>query len=110
MNKIGIRATENGSIAFDLPDAKVTIEMQIEDAVQFAASIGEVCCIAAAQKGMALIIDQSGQPRLVHESILSAIESGVDVVLGGEVMRAAGRVIDGEDAPATVAEPQPPAG
>jgi len=84
---IGIRATDNGSIAFDLPDAKVTIEMQIEEAVQFAVRIGEVAQIAAAQKGMALIIDQGGEPKLVHESVLKAIEDGMDVVLGGEVIR-----------------------
>ena len=84
---IGIRATDNGSIAFDFPDAKITIEMSIEEACIFATKIGEVSQIAAAQKGMALIIDSSGEPRLVHESVLRAIEDGMDVVLGGEVMR-----------------------
>ena len=84
---IGIRATDNGSIAFDLPDAKVTIEMSIEESVRFAVRIGEVAQIAAAQKGMALIIDQGGGPKLVHESVLKAIEDGMDVVLGGEVIR-----------------------
>lgn len=87
MSGIGIRVTEGGDIAFDLPDAKVTIEMQIEEAVQFAVRIGEVAQIAAAQKGMALIIDQGGEPKLVHESVLKAIEEGMDVVLGGEVIR-----------------------
>lgn len=87
MSGIGIRATDNGCIAFDLPDAKVTIEMQIEEAVHFAVRIGEVCQIAAAQKGMALIIDQGGEPKLVHESVMKAIEEGMDVVLGGEVIR-----------------------
>lgn len=87
MSGIGIRATENGCIAFDLPDAKVTIEMQIEEAVQFAVRIGEVAQIAAAQKGMALIIDQGGEPKLIHESVMRAIEDGMDVVLGGEVIR-----------------------
>ncbi len=87
MSGIGIRGTEGGDIAFDLPDAKVTIEMQIEEAVQFAVRIGEVAQIAAAQKGMALIIDQGGEPKLVHESVLKAIEEGMDVVLGGEVIR-----------------------
>lgn len=87
MSGIGIRATDTGCIAFDLPDAKVTIEMQIEEAVQFAVRIGEVAQIAAAQKGMALIIDQGGEPKLVHESVLKAIEEGMDVVLGGEVIR-----------------------
>jgi hypothetical protein len=87
MNGIGIRATIEGQIAFDLPDAKVTIEMQIEDAVRFAVKIGEVAQIAAAQKGMALIIDQGGEPKLVHESVLKAIEDGMNVVLGGEVLR-----------------------
>lgn len=87
MSGIGIRATDNGCIAFDLPDAKVTIEMQIEEAVQFAVRIGEVAQIAAAQKGMALIIDQGGEPKLVHESVMRAIEEGLDVVLGGEVIR-----------------------
>lgn len=84
---IGIRATDNGSIAFDFPDAKITIEMSIEEACIFATKIGEVSQIAAAQKGMALIIDSCGEPRLVHESVLKAIEDGMDVVLGGEVMR-----------------------
>lgn len=87
MSGIGIRATDNGCIAFDLPDAKVTIEMQIEEAVQFAVRIGEVAQIAAAQKGMALIIDQGGEPKLIHESVMRAIEDGMDVVLGGEVIR-----------------------
>lgn len=87
MSGIGIRVTEGGDIAFDLPDAKVTIEMQIEEAAQFAVRIGEVAQIAAAQKGMALIIDQGGEPKLVHESVLKAIEDGMDVVLGGEVIR-----------------------
>ena len=85
---IGIRATDDGAIAFDLPDGKITIEMQIEDAVLFAVRIGEVAQIAAAHKGMALIIDQGGEPRLVHESVLKAIEDGMQVVLGGEVLRA----------------------
>jgi len=87
MSGIGIRVTEGGDIAFDLPDAKVTIEMSIEEAAQFAVRIGEVAQIAAAQKGMALIIDQGGEPKLVHESVLKAIEDGMDVVLGGEVIR-----------------------
>lgn len=87
MSGIGIRATDTGCIAFDLPAANVTIEMQIEEAVQFAVRIGEVAQIAAAQKGMALIIDQGGEPKLVHESVLKAIEEGMDVVLGGEVIR-----------------------
>jgi len=87
MSGIGIRATDTGCIAFDLPDANVTIEMQIEEAVHFAVRIGEVAQIAAAQKGMALIIDQGGEPKLVHESVMRAIEEGMDVVLGGEVIR-----------------------
>jgi len=87
MSGIGIRATDTGCIAFDLPDANVTIEMQIEEAAQFAVRIGEVAQIAAAQKGMALIIDQGGEPKLVHESVMRAIEEGMDVVLGGEVIR-----------------------
>lgn len=87
MNGIGIRATDNGCIAFDLPEVKVTIEMEIEEAVQFAVRIGEVAQIAAAQKGMALIIDQGGEPKLVHESVMKAIEDGMNVVLGGEVIR-----------------------
>lgn len=87
MSGIGIRATDSGRIAFDLPDANVTIEMQIEEAVQFAVRIGEVAQIAAAQKGMALIIDQGGEPKLVHESVMRAIEDGMDVVLGGELIR-----------------------
>lgn len=90
MDKIGIRATDRGLIAFDLPAINKTIEMEIEDAVRFAASIGEIAQIAAAQRGMALIIDQGGEPRLVHESVLSAIEAGMPVVLGGEVLRATG--------------------
>lgn len=89
-NGIGIRTTDNGSIVLDFPAIGSSIEMEIEDAVRFAASIGEVCQIAAAQKGMALIIDQGGEPRLVHESVMSAIESGMPVVLGGEVLRATG--------------------
>jgi len=87
MSGIGIRATDTGCIAFDLPDANVTIEMQIEEAVHFAVRIGEVAQIAAAQKGMALIIDQGGEPKLIHESVMRAIEEGMDVVLGGEVIR-----------------------
>lgn len=87
-NGIGIRATDNGAIALDFPAIEKTLEMEIEEAVRFAASIGEVCQIAAAQKGMALIIDQGGEPRLVHESVMKAIEEGMDVVLGGEVFRA----------------------
>jgi len=87
-NGIGIRATDKSSIAFDIPEAGRTIEMEIEEAVRFAASIGEVCAVAAAQKGMALIIDQGGEPRLVHESVMRAIEDGMDVVVGGEVLRA----------------------
>lgn len=88
MDKIGIRATDRGLIALDFPAIGSTIEMEIEDAVRVAASIGEIAQIAAAQKGMALIIDQGGEPRLVHESVLSAIEAGMPVVLGGEVLRA----------------------
>lgn len=85
---IGIRATDNGAIALDFPAVGASLEMEIEEAVRFAASIGEVCQIAAAQKGMALIIDQGGEPRLVHESVMRAIEEGMNVVLGGEVLRA----------------------
>ena len=103
MKGIGIRATDNGFIAFDLPDGKITIEMEIEEAAKFAAAIGEVCAIAAAQKGMALIIDQGGEPRLVHESVLKAIEDGMTVVLGGEVLRATGSVTASE----AEAEPAP---
>jgi len=87
-NGIGIRATDGGQIALDFPAIEKTMEMEIEEAVRFAASIGEVCAVAAAQKGMALIIDQGGEPRLVHESVMRAIEDGMDVVLGGEVLRA----------------------
>lgn len=108
MNGIGIRATDNGSIAFDLPDAKVTIEMQIEEAAKFAASIGEVCFVAAAQKGMALIIDQGGEPKLVHESVLRAIQDGMNVVLGGEVVRPAAGIVGGEDVTVPAAEEQQP--
>jgi hypothetical protein len=108
MNGIGIRATIEGQIAFDLADLKSTIEMQIEDAVRFAVKIGEVAQIAAAQKGMALILDQGGEPRLVHESVLRAIEEGLDVVLGGEVVRPVQRVVAGEDGAVPVTEPQPP--
>jgi hypothetical protein len=97
MSGIGIRVTEGGNIAFDLPDAKVTIEMQIEEAVRFACRIGEVAQIAAAQKGMALIIDQGGEPKLVHESVLKAIEEGLDVVLGGEVVRPIDRTVGTPD-------------
>jgi hypothetical protein len=104
---IGIRATDNESIALDFPDAKITIEMSIEEACIFATKIGEVGQIAAAQKGMALIIDSCGEPRLVHESVLRAIEDGLDVVLGGEVMRPLSRdVAASDDAPA-VKEDQP---
>lgn len=107
MSGIGIRGTDNGSIAFDLPDAKITLEMQIEEAVRFAVKIGEVCQIAAAQKGMALILDQGGEPRLVHESVLAAIEKGMNVVLGGEVVRPGQGVVDGEDGAGPVAETKP---
>lgn len=98
-NGIGIRATDSGSIAFDFPSVGKTIEMEIEQAASFAASIGEVCSIAAEQKGMALIIDQEGHPRLVHESVISAIEGGMNVVLGGEVLR--GSQEAAEDVPRT---------
>lgn len=98
-NGIGIRATDSGSIAFDFPSVGKTIEMEIEQAASFAASIGEVCCIAAEQKGMALIIDSTGQPKLVHESVISAIEGGMTVVLGGEVLRASQEAA--EDGPRT---------
>lgn len=100
---IGIRATDSGSIAFDFPAVGATIEMEIEEAAKFAATIGEVCCVAAAQKGMALIIDQGGEPRLVHESVMSAIEGGMDVVIGGEVMRATGPQEAATDGPHTQA-------
>ncbi len=103
MNGIGIRATDNDTIAFDIPDANATIEMQIEEACKFAASIGEVAQIAAAQKGMALIIDSGGEPRLVHESVLKALEDGMTVVMGGEVLRATASPEAAEPAPRTLA-------
>jgi hypothetical protein len=46
---------------------------------------------------MALIIDQGGEPKLVHESVLKAIEEGLDVVLGGEVVRPIDRTVGTPD-------------
>lgn len=87
MEGIGIRATEEGGIAIDIPGAKSTIEMSIEDALDFATKIGEVAYIAVAQRGQAIVIDQAGKPRVVNEDVVHAIDRGMNVVLGGELVR-----------------------
>jgi hypothetical protein len=55
---------------------------------------------------MALIIDQGGEPKLVHESVLKAIEEGLDVVLGGEVVRPVNRAVGTPDDAVPVGEEQ----
>lgn len=97
MSGMGIRETEEGKIAIDVPGAKATIEMEIVDALDFATKIGEVAYIAVAKRGQAIVIDQGGRPRVVNEDVVNAIDRGMNVVLGGEIVRPPGVDDDSSD-------------